>query len=80
MSFSIVSNSFQITIPEDVRNALDIKKNDKIFFVLNGDQVILEKISGNILDIKLPSEKQKKKIDFGEAREFVKKWRGRRST
>jgi len=78
MPFSTVTDKYQITIPKKVRNALEIKKNDKIVFVVNGDQIILERISGNILDIKLPPEKQKKKIDFREARESVKKWRGKR--
>ena len=78
MPFSTVTDKFQITIPKKVRNALNIKRNDKIIFVINGDQMILERVSGNIMDIKLPHKKSLPEKDFKEIREEVKKWRGKR--
>jgi AbrB family looped-hinge helix DNA binding protein len=74
MSSSTVTDKYQITIPKSIRNALNIKKNDKIIFAINGDQIILERISGNVLDIHLP-EVRKKNKDFKEMREDMKRWR-----
>ncbi|MEQ8187559.1 MAG: type II toxin-antitoxin system PrlF family antitoxin [Candidatus Eremiobacterota bacterium] len=78
MAYSTVTEKYQITIPKTIRNALNIKKNDKIIFAINGDQIILERVSGNILDIKLPEKKEVDYHDFKDMRENVKKWREKR--
>lgn len=76
MSYSIVTDKYEITIPENIRNALNIKHCDRIIFAMDGDQIILEKVSGNILDITLPEKKKRNYQDFNEMRESLKQWRG----
>jgi len=78
MSYSIVTDTYEITIPENIRNALNIKHGDRIIFAMDGDQIILEKVSGNILDITLPEKKERNYQDFKEMRESVRNWRGKR--
>ncbi len=78
MSYSIVTDKYEITIPDNIRNALNIKHGDRIIFAVNGDQIILEKVSGNIMDITLPEKKKRTYQDFKEIRKSVKQWRGKR--
>jgi AbrB family looped-hinge helix DNA binding protein len=77
MSYSIVTDKYEIIIPENIRNALNIEKGDRIIFAVNGDQIILERVSGNILDITMPEKKDRNYQDFKKMRENVKKWRGK---
>jgi AbrB family looped-hinge helix DNA binding protein len=64
MSYSIVTDKYEITIPDNIRNALNIKHGDRIIFAVNGDQIILEKVSGNIMDITLGGEEREKLSGF----------------
>jgi len=79
MSYSIVTDKYEITIPDNIRNALNIKHGDRIIFAVNGDQIILEKVSGNIMDITLPEKKERNYQDFKEIRKSMKQWRGKRT-
>lgn len=41
MSTAMITAKGQITIPKNVRQALDLKKGDRVVFMLEGEQAIL---------------------------------------
>jgi AbrB family looped-hinge helix DNA binding protein len=64
-----------ITIPKEVRKALNLKPSAKVIIVVNGDQAILKPLRRNILDIagsvKIPDSEKPAKFD--KVRDEVRK-------
>lgn len=75
MAIAILTSKGQMTIPKEVRNALNLKPSEKVIIVVEGDHAIIKPLRGNILDIggavKIPD--REKPIDFKSIREEVKK-------
>jgi antitoxin PrlF len=65
----------QMTIPKEIRRALDLKPSEKVMVTLEGDQAVLKPLKGDILllggSIKIPSPG--KPIDFKKVRKEVQK-------
>lgn len=75
MPIAVLTSKGQMTIPKEVRNALNLKPSEKVVIVLEGDHAVIKPLRGNILDIggsiKIPAEE--KPIDFRKVREEVRK-------
>ena len=52
MPVSVLTSKGQTTIPKDVRNFLGLEPNDKIFYPVEGERVVLKPLKGNILDLR----------------------------
>jgi len=51
MPIAVLTSKGQMTIPKEVRKALDLKPASKVIIVVDGDRAILKPLRGNILDI-----------------------------
>ena len=49
---STVTRKGQTTIPKKIRELLAIKPNDKLFYIIEEDKVVLKPLQGNILELK----------------------------
>ena len=75
MPISVLSSKGQMTIPKQVRKALNLRPSEQIIIVVEGNQAIIKPLKGNLLDIggsiKIPGKD--KPIDFKKVREEIKK-------
>jgi AbrB family looped-hinge helix DNA binding protein len=51
MPIAVLTSKGQMTIPKEVREALNLKPSGKVIIVVDGDRAILKALRGNILDI-----------------------------
>jgi len=70
MLISTVTQKGQVTIPKQIRNALQLKTNDKVIFVRRGDSIILKPVK-DILSLRGVVETDESK-DLSSIREKVK--------
>ena len=75
MPIAILTSKGQMTIPKEVRNALNLKPHEKVIIVVEGDQAVIKPIKGNILDIggSLRIPDKEKPVNFHKVRDEVKK-------
>jgi antitoxin PrlF len=75
MPISVLTSKGQMTIPKEVRKALNLRPCEKVIIVVEGDQAIIKPLKGNLLDIggSIKISEREKPIDFKKAREEVKK-------
>ncbi len=75
MPIALLTSKGQVTIPREVRKALNLKPSEKVVIVVEGDQAIIRPLRGNILDIggTINIAHQEKPIRFRKVREKVKK-------
>jgi len=75
MPIALLSSKGQMTIPREVRKALNLKPSEKVVIVVEGDQAIIRPLRGSILDIggTVNIGDQGKPIHFRKVREKVKK-------
>lgn len=75
MPISVLTSKGQMTIPKEVRKALNLKPSEKVIIVVEGNQAILQPLRGNLLDIggSVKTADRKRPIDFKKVREEVKK-------
>jgi len=75
MPIAVLTSKGQMTIPKEVRKALDLKPAGKVIIVVDGDQAILKPLKGNILDIggSIQVPASKKPADFRKIRKEVRK-------
>lgn len=75
MPIAILTSKGQMTVPKEVRKALNLKPSEKVIIVVEGDQAVIKPLKGNILDIggsiRIPDKE--KPVDFQKVREEVKK-------
>ena len=75
MPVALLTSKGQMTIPKEVREALDLRPSEKVVIVVDGDQAILKPIRGSLLDlggsVKIPE--QEKPIPFQKVRDKVSK-------
>lgn len=75
MPVSTLTSKGQMTIPKEVRKALNLKPSEKVIIVVEGDHAVIKPLRGNILDIggsiKIPDKE--KPVTFHKVREVVKK-------
>jgi len=75
MPISVLTSKGQMTIPKQVRKALNLKPSEKVIIVVDGDQAIIKPLRGNILDIggSIQITDRGKPADFKKIREEVRK-------
>ncbi|GJL49834.1 MAG: hypothetical protein NPIRA01_10610 [Nitrospirales bacterium] len=75
MSTSTMTRKGQVTIPKEIRDRLEVKEGDKVFFVVRGEEIILKVIRGTILDLKGSIKPTRHPEDFDKIRRAVKQAR-----
>ncbi len=78
MPVSVLTKKWQTTIPKQIRNHLGLQPNDKIFYLIEGEQVVLKPLKGNILDLRGSVASKEKPIDFEKLRDDTRKKVARR--
>ena len=78
MPVSVLTKKWQTTIPKKIRNHLGLQPNDKIFYLIEGEQVVLKPLKGNILDLRGSVASKEKPIDFKKLRHDTRKKVARR--
>jgi AbrB family looped-hinge helix DNA binding protein len=74
MPIAVMTSKGQMTIPKEVREALNLKPSEKVIVVVEDGQAIIKPIRGNILDIGGSVKPVGgRPSDFGKIREEVKK-------
>ena len=75
MPIAVLTSKGQMTIPKEVRKALNLKPSEKVIIVVEGNQAIIKPLKGDLLDlggsVKIPNKE--KPIDFKKVREEIKK-------
>lgn len=68
----------QLTVPRSVRRSLNLEEGDRIAFIQQGDQVILQPLTSTLLDLRgsIPVTQPQ---DFDAIREQVFRERGRKA-
>jgi AbrB family looped-hinge helix DNA binding protein len=81
MPISILSSKGQMTIPKEVRKALNLRPSEKVIIVVEGNRAILQPLRGNLLDIggSVKITDREKPIEFKKVREEVRKRVGRKA-
>ncbi|MBW1929003.1 MAG: type II toxin-antitoxin system PrlF family antitoxin [Deltaproteobacteria bacterium] len=75
---STITRKGQTTIPKEIRRFLGLRPNDKLFYLIEDDKVILRPIQGDILEVRGAVKPRKMPEDFEYIRKIVKKKIGRR--
>ncbi len=75
MTASIMTRKGQVTIPKPIRDRLEVREGDKVFFVVRGDEVVLKVLHGTILDLKGSVKPSRSPEDFQNVRQAVKRAR-----
>ena len=75
MPISVLTSKGQMTIPREVRKALNLKPSEKVIIVVEGNQAIIQPLRGDLLDIggSVKISGRERPIDFKKVREEVKK-------
>jgi len=75
MPISVLTSRGQMTIPKEVRKALNLRPSEKVIIVVEGNRAILQPLKGNLLDIggSVKITDREKPIEFKKVREEVKK-------
>jgi AbrB family looped-hinge helix DNA binding protein len=75
MPFAALTSKGQMTIPKEIRKALNLKPSEKVIIVVEGDHAIIKPLRGNILDIggSMKVSDKEKPVDFRRVREEVKR-------
>ena len=75
MPVAVLTSKGQMTIPKEVRKALNLQPSERVIVVVEGNQAILKPLRGNLLDlggsVKIP--KKEKPIEFRKVREELKR-------
>ena len=75
MPISVLTSKGQMTIPKEVRKALNLRPSEKVIIVVEGNRAILQPLRGNLLDIggSVKITQREKPIEFKKVREEVKR-------
>jgi AbrB family looped-hinge helix DNA binding protein len=73
MPISVLTSKGQMTIPKEVRKALNLRPSEKVIIVVEGNRAILQPLKGNLLDIggSVKITYREKPIEFRKVREEV---------
>ena len=80
MPISVITPKGQMTIPKEVRKALNLQPSEKVIIVVEGNRAIIQPLKGNLLDLggSVKITDREKPIDFKKVREEVKKRIGKK--
>jgi AbrB family looped-hinge helix DNA binding protein len=63
---SVITRKGQTTIPKEIREFLKLKPNDKLFYIVEEDKVVLKPIHGDILDLRGSVPSHDRLTDFNK--------------
>ena len=72
MSTSTITRKGQVTIPKDIRQALELREGERVLFVQRGDEIVIKVLRGNILDLKGSVKARRRPEDFQKVRSAAK--------
>jgi len=80
MPIAVLTPKGQMTIPKEIREALNLRPSEKVIIVVEGNQAIIKPLRGNLLDIggSVKITEREKPIDFKKVRGEVKRRIGKR--
>jgi AbrB family looped-hinge helix DNA binding protein len=80
MPIVVLTPKGQMTIPKEIRKALNLRPSEKVIIVVEGNQAIIKPLRGNLLDIggSVRITEREKPIDFKKVRGEVKRRIGKR--
>jgi len=70
---SVITRKGQTTIPKEIRKLLKLKPNDRLFYILEENRVILKPIHGNILELRGSVRSKEQNVDFDKIRDITRK-------
>ena len=63
---SIITQKGQTTIPKEIRELLNLKPNDKVFYIIEGQKVVLKPLHGDILELRGSVSSTDRPTDFDD--------------
>ena len=65
MHQSVITRKGQTTIPKEIRTFLNLEPNDKLFYIIEGEKVVLKPLRGDILELRgsVPAKDQSADFD-----------------
>ena len=79
VSVSSITTKGQITIPKEIREALDLREGDKVIFTIEGDRAMIRKVSGEKLSDILSRQKPWAEASLEFQKRLRKEWESQRS-
>ena len=75
MPVAVLTSKGQMTIPKEIRKALDLKPSEKVIKVVEGDHAVIKPLRGSILDIggSIGIPDKEKPINFHRVRKEIEK-------
>lgn len=73
MPQSVITRKGQTTIPKEIRAFLQLKPNDKLFYITDGEKVVLKPLRGDILELRGSVPAKDKPADFDKILEITRK-------
>jgi len=75
VSIGSVTSKGQITIPKEIREALGLMEGDKVIFILEGERVVVRKVSGEKLSEILSRQKPWPESSMAFQKRVREEWR-----
>ncbi len=64
---SVITRKGQTTIPKEIRTLLKLEPNDKLFYIVEGEKVVLKPLHGDILELRGSVPAKDQPADFDKA-------------
>jgi AbrB family looped-hinge helix DNA binding protein len=66
MHQSVITKKGQTTIPKEIRAFLKLGPNDKLFYIIEGEKVVLKPLRGDILELRGSVPAKEMPTDFNK--------------
>jgi AbrB family looped-hinge helix DNA binding protein len=75
---SVITRKGQTTIPKEIRSFLKLEPNDKLFYIVEDEKVILKPLRGDILELRGSVNAKDKPTDFDNVLKTTRKRVGKK--
>ena len=75
VSIGSVTTKGQVTIPKEIREALGLMEGDKVVFILEGERVVVRKVSGGKISEILARQKPWPETSIAFQKRLREEWR-----
>jgi AbrB family looped-hinge helix DNA binding protein len=73
MHQSVITKKGQTTIPKEIRAFLKLGPNDKLFYIIEGEKVVLKPLHGDILELRGSVPAKEMPTDFNKVLKQTRK-------
>ena len=73
MHQSVITKKGQTTIPKEIRAFLKFGPNDKLFYIIEGEKVVLKPLRGDILELRGSVPAKEMPTDFNKVLKQTRK-------